>query len=137
MSNGGDIDFAGSVQNSGTGDITVNSAGTVLVGGTGATGDVSVGSAGGTTTVLAKNVLLEADNGYAQIGFNGASGGDIDIVASGNVTLDGGNTSFVAQIGNGSTLDSSSTGGNVDLTAHSVNASGSADIAGDFPRISY
>jgi filamentous hemagglutinin family protein len=106
--------------------------GSVGIGGPDAVGNVSVGSAGGTTTVLADNVTLDAANGYAQLGFNGASGGDITLVAQDALTLTGGAPGAnIAQIGNGSSFDNSSAGGNISLTAQTVAISGSADVAGN------
>ena len=80
ISNGGDIVFAASLQNAGTGDITITSGGTVLVGGQQAQGSVAVGSFGGTTTVTGTNVIVEADNGSAQIGYHGAGHGAVNVV---------------------------------------------------------
>jgi filamentous hemagglutinin family protein len=133
VSNGGDIVFNGSVQNAGSGNITINSTdGDVLIGGAAATGNVAVGSAGGLTSVSANNVTLDAVNGYAQLGFNGASGGDITVVAQDTLTLTGGEAgSDIAQIGNGASFASSSAGGNVSLTAQTVSPSGSVDVAGN------
>jgi len=104
LTNGGNIEFDGAVQNAGSGDIDIAAGGDVLIGGEGASGDVAVGSAGGTLTLTADNITVEADNGYAQLGYHGSGGGDIFATASGGITLtaEQGVPSFYAMIGNGS-----------------------------------
>ena len=133
LTDGGDIVFDASVQNAGSGAIDITSTGgDILIGGSGASGDVAVGSKHGSTTLTADNITLAAVNGFAQVGFQGASGGDISIDASGAVTLAGGNNAgHTAQIGNGSHFDTSSAGGAIDIAAASIAATGHADIAGD------
>ena len=133
-----------------------NNGGSVLIGGGNAHGGVAVGSMGGTTTVAARHVALEAVNGYAQLGYNAnantsgsdlssaqiASGGylsqgsnsaKITVTASGDVTLAGGaGAAALAQIGNsagttgGTVLVTS--GGNLTLASGaSINADGNGD----------
>src|SRR5665213_3294019 len=118
LSNGGDIIFDASLQNSGTGNITINSGGDVTIGGSGAAGDVAVGSAGGTTSVTADNLLVSGINGYAQIGYHAGGSGSIDIVTNGDVSLMGGaQTGYYAQIGNGGYLTSGSNSGAITIDA--------------------
>ncbi len=147
---GRDLTFNASVQNAGTGAITGvggwdpttaggsslgnagtfgNSGGSIFLGGVGASGDVSVGSAGGLTRMLAYNLTLDATNGNAQLGSGGAAGGDITVNAIGTLTLSGG-ISRTAQIGNGSAFGTSSGGGDIKLTASSVVSTGTAYVAG-------
>ena len=119
-----DIIANASVQNSGSGAINLiagwdgettnlsqltnsgvfgNNNGTITIGGENASGSVSVGSAGGTTTLAAANLTIEADNGYAQAGYHGGGGGNIVVDLTSDLTLDdysGGNN--YAQLGNGS-----------------------------------
>jgi filamentous hemagglutinin family protein len=137
-----------SIENSGTGNITVvagwdgtttnlasltnagvygNNGGTITIGGPNANGNVSVGSAGGTTTFAAANLTIESDYGYAQAGYHGAGGGDLVADLTGNLTLtsyDGGEGNY-AQFGNGS-LNGDVSGnitGNI-----SINAAGTTTI---------
>ncbi len=129
----GSLEIVGALQNSGSGDIDIvagwngttldpahfadngvygNHARSVLIGGDGASGNAAVGSAGGTTTVEGANVTLEADNGYAQLGFHGGGAGAIAVRASDTVTLTGGSGSAqYAQIGNGGFNTNGSFGG--------------------------
>jgi filamentous hemagglutinin family protein len=119
VSTGGDLTLNESVQNSGTGAISITSRGNILIGGANANSNVSIGSAGGLTTINADNVTVESDNGIAQIGYAGAGGGDIDVNATGNVTVDALNDLY-AQIGNGGTgVASSLIGGNITVDAGS------------------
>ena len=79
--------------------------GDVTIGGANAVGNASVGSASGTTTVLTDDLTIEADNGYAQLGYHGPAGGDIYVYANNDITLTTTNSStadFTALIGNGS-----------------------------------
>ncbi|HEY1709272.1 MAG TPA: filamentous hemagglutinin N-terminal domain-containing protein [Rhizomicrobium sp.] len=120
----GDATLEASVQNAGTGAVslvsgwnghslslqTILSSGAYGAADTSTTlsstedsGDVAFGSAGGTTTVAGNAITLDNANGYAQIGYHGAGGGDIDILAKGDLALDGGSTTAsYALIGNGS-----------------------------------
>ena len=79
----------------------------------------------GTTTVLADNVTLDSENGYAQLGYHGNGTGDIGVDATGNITLTG-NTSggFVSQIGNGGSNVTGNVGGNITL----VTTGGTLDV---------
>ncbi len=134
LTNGGDIDFEGSVQNAGTGNITIASTGgNVLIGGAGAGGNVAVGSAGGTTSITADNVLISGINGYAQIGYHAGGSGAIDVVANGDVSLMGGaQTGYYAQIGNGGYLTSGSNSG-----AITIDAEGNITLAGGAGQEAY
>jgi filamentous hemagglutinin family protein len=129
ISNGGNIVFDASLQNSGSGDITIDSGNTVIIGGAGATGDVAVGSAKGTTTVESKNLQVLAQNGSAQLGFGGAGSGDIVVVATGTVVISSQLSGAVAQIGD--TIGNHGPVGSVDITAHSLTSSGDALITAD------
>ena len=73
-----------------TGTAYGNNGGSITVGGASQDGNVDIESASGSMTLAADNVSLTANNGYVQIGYNGAGSGNIDIVASGNVTLTAG-----------------------------------------------
>src|SRR5581483_432128 len=78
-----------------------NNGGAVTIGGGAA--NVAVGSASGLTAVAGVDVSVTAARGYAQLGFHGAGGGAIDVVATGDITATGGTVSTAfAQIGNGS-----------------------------------
>jgi len=77
-----------------------------------------IGSASGTTTILTGNLVLDASNGFAQIGFAGAGTGDINVQATGNVSLIGGSSEGdYAQIGNGTFGLSGGGGGNITVDA--------------------
>src|SRR5262249_14399601 len=120
----GDFYIEGVVQNTGTGAINIiagwdghtvdpahftdagvygNNDGSVFI--SGSDGSAAIGSFGGTTTVAGADITLEADNGFAQIGFNGAGTGNIVVDATGQVTLaastDSECSGCYAQIGNG------------------------------------
>src|SRR6185312_4740009 len=116
ISNGGDIVFAASLQNAGTGDITITAGGTVLVGGQQAQGSVAVGSFGGTTTVTGTNVIVEADNGSAQIGYHGAGRGAVNVVGRKSVSVLADTGNFTAQIGNGGRDVTGTIGGDISVT---------------------
>ncbi len=114
----GDVAFEASVLNSGAGAIDITSGGTITIGGSGAKGNVAFGSAGGTTTIDAANLVLAADNGYAQLGFDGAGDGAIDVTTTGNVSLDGGaGAEDFAQIGKGGYQTSGSESGDITIVA--------------------
>ena len=154
----GDIDINGVIQNSGTGAINVIAGwdGTtvdpahladpgVYGNGDGETGAVfidatsdcpfetlnaSVGSKGGTVTVAGAYVDLEAWNGYAQIGYTGSGGGDIKVLSTSDVVLDGNfaDDTAYAMIGNGAPF------GNIDgpVTGNIfVSAAGNLILASD------
>ncbi|HEX3810177.1 MAG TPA: hypothetical protein VHW02_10820 [Rhizomicrobium sp.] len=118
LGSGGDIVFAATVQNTGSGDVAVAATGDVTVGGASATGDVFVGSKHGDLTLVADNVTLDAKNGYAQLGYHGAGSGSIGVTASGDVALNGGShTGDYAQIGNGGYQTSGDEGGDITVAA--------------------
>jgi filamentous hemagglutinin family protein len=105
-----DVIFEGSVQNAGSGDINIvagwsgvvgdngfgNNSGSVLIGLAAAPGDVAVGSAGGTVSVSAANLVLDGVNGYAQLGYHSGGGGNINVNLTQDLYIDGGdsNTQF-------------------------------------------
>ena len=129
----GNVTFLGSIQNSGSGDVNITSAGTVTIGGSGASGGVAIGSRYGTTTVDAASLLLDAVNGYAQLGFDGNGSGAIDVTTTGGVTLDGGaGTGDFAQIGDGGYLSNGSN--NDDIT---LDAGGNVTLAGGSGQFAY
>ncbi len=110
-----------------------NNGGSIVIGGSGASGNVAVGTIGGSTTLAGDNVSLEAINGYAQIGYDGAASGNIAIVANGNVTLTGGaQTGQFAQIGNGGYETSGNESGNI-----SIDAAGSLTLNGGTGQEAY
>ncbi|HEY7979223.1 MAG TPA: hypothetical protein VID67_13600, partial [Rhizomicrobium sp.] len=79
-----------------------NNGGDIFIGGANAAGGVAIGSASGATTLAAGNVTLSATNGYAQIGYHGGGSGAINLLATGNVALNGGGSAgYFAQIGDG------------------------------------
>ncbi|HUZ72329.1 MAG TPA: hypothetical protein VMU87_05035, partial [Stellaceae bacterium] len=143
---GGNIDVVGGVQNAGTGAMTLiagwdgvtpaalaattpgaygnrGNGGNVVIGGAGATGDATFGSAGGTTTVAAANLAVAGVNGYAQLGFNrggdpGAVSGAIDVTLTGDLTLSGGAVGGAyAQIGHGGLATAGSDSGTITIAA--------------------
>jgi hypothetical protein len=133
LSNGGDIVFDASVQNAGNGAIDINSGGTITIGGAGATGNVAIGSAGGTTTIDADDLLLVADNGYAHLGFAGAADGAVDVTTTGDVTIDGGSgANDFAQIGNGGYQTTGSESG-----AITIEAGGDIALSGGSGALAY
>jgi len=122
ITNGGDIVFAGSLENTGNGDLTIHAGGNVIIGGPNAAGDVAVGSFGGTTTVTGTDIILDAENGYAQIGFAGDGGtGDINVSASHDVIMTSGQTQgchgCYVQIGNGGVFSKDTKSGDITVTA--------------------
>ncbi|HWD28008.1 MAG TPA: filamentous hemagglutinin N-terminal domain-containing protein, partial [Rhizomicrobium sp.] len=138
----GDLELPQTLSNDGTGSITLvagwdghslgsalgqagtygNGNGFTTIGGENASGDVFVGSAGGSTTVYTGELDVFAENGSAQLGYDGAGSGDITVKATGNVELMGGDPSsstMVAMIGNGSVADEidAPVGGNISIDA--------------------
>ena len=133
---GSDINAKASVQNAGTGAINLiagwdgkttdlgsltntgvygNNGGSVIIGTDAARGDVSIGSFGGTTTVAGANIVVNAANGIAQIGYHGAGGGDIDVLATANVVADSSIATY-ALIGNGGSGVSGTITGDISVT---------------------
>jgi filamentous hemagglutinin family protein len=142
----------GNIQNSGSGAITLlagwdghtldpahfldsgvygNGGGSVVVGGVAATGDASIGSFGGLTTIAGSNVLVQAVNGNASIGYHGNGGGAINVVALNGVIVAASGANYLAQIGNLGTAASSTATGDVSVSAAnlSVAANGSSTTA--------
>ncbi len=135
----GNLVFAGSVQNAGSGAINLvagwdgttltpssfgnagvagNNAKGITIGGSTASGEVAVGSAGGTMSVYGASLALTAVHGYAQLGFNGHGSGAIDVNVSGGVTLTGGGSAGqFAQLGNGGLKTSGNNSGDIQVTA--------------------
>jgi filamentous hemagglutinin family protein len=148
----GDLQITGDVKNSGNGDITLvggwdaittdvptivanadneygNNGATITIG---ASGDPSVGSAGGTTTIVSDNLTVDATSGDAQIGYNdgeNSAGGDINITLTGELSLIGDTgDGYTVQIGNG--LYGSNPGGDVTITADSISNTANSDVTG-------
>lgn len=147
----GDLVFAGSVRNEGSGDINVvagwdgetldpshfgddgvfgNNGHGVAIGLTehsqGDASGVMLGSAGGTTSVFGDSLTLDGSQGYAQLGFNGAGHGSILVTVLGDVSLNGGDSAGnFAQIGNGGRQTEGSEGGDI-----TVNAGGDVTLTG-------
>ncbi|MEI9886954.1 MAG: filamentous hemagglutinin N-terminal domain-containing protein [Rhizomicrobium sp.] len=141
----GSMNVTGQVSNAGSGDVTLvagwdghtvgsaaelqaahayGGSATIAVGNAIQYQDVSVGSAGGRTTLLTGDLTVAPKAGfYAQVGYHGATGGDISVVADGDVTLTGGAALHdYAMIGNGS-LNGDVVGnvtGNIDIRAGGV-----------------
>ncbi len=155
---GNNVNIPGSLQNAGTGDLTLVSGwnpsavtpediiaqagadasmaglfaanpaaygvddGSILIGGQNACQDAegecgsAAGSAGGTTSIFAGDVIVEADNGSARIGYHGAGGGAINVFATNNVTLTG-NDGQHAAIGNGGGDIASNVTGDINVQA--------------------
>ena len=105
-----------------------NNEGSITIGGANASGNVAVGSNGGTTTVAADDVTLDGEEGFAQIGFSGGGAtGAIAVDATGNVDLDA--DADYAQIGHGGANTSGSESGNITVDAQgAVNLVGGSDI---------
>ncbi len=135
----GSFGVVNSIQNSGTGAINIvagwdghtldpsqfgnagvygNDDGAVLIGGSSATGNAAIGSAGGTTSVYADGLFLDAANGYAQLGVNGHGSGAISVKTLDQVALQGGSgANYYAQIGNGGRGASGDNHGDIDIVA--------------------
>jgi hypothetical protein len=102
-----------------------NSHGTILIGGADASGGVAVGATGG-ATLAGYDIVLSAENGYAQFGLHGGGSGALSAIAKNDVTLAAGSSSgFFAQIGHGG--DSTSGSGSGDIA---VSAGGDVDLVG-------
>ncbi|MEI9991929.1 MAG: filamentous hemagglutinin N-terminal domain-containing protein [Rhizomicrobium sp.] len=141
---GGNVYVVGSIKNDGTGAITLvagwdghtlgpavlgqagaygNNDATLTIGGDYASGNVSVGSAGGATTVLGGDVDIAAVWGNTQLGYHGAGTGDITVRATGDIDVLGGDPNadgYYAMIGNGKPTApnfTGSVGGNIQLSA--------------------
>ena len=135
----GNIVVTGGAENSGAGSITLVAGwdgvtpaasaattagaygldgGSVIIGGPSASGNASVGSAGGTTTVAAANLELQGENGYAQLGYvGGGATGNIVVTLTGNLTLSAGGAGDYAQIGHGGAGTSGSESGTIGIAA--------------------
>ena len=114
----GDLVFAASVQNSGSGNLSFSAGGNVTIGGSTAPGAVAVGSASGTTALDGANLFLQAVNGYSQLGFHGAGSGALAADSSAALSLTAGNGSgFFAQIGHGGFSTDGSHAGAIGIVA--------------------
>ena len=122
------------------GNSIAGASGSVLIGDGSQTSGIAVGSANGTTTVAANNVILSGGGtgDFAQLGYNLSASaistsGNITVLAAGNVTLAGGSgTGAFAQIGDGGYQAESglSSGGSPTISGSiSVSAGGSGGIA--------
>ncbi|MEJ0027112.1 MAG: filamentous hemagglutinin N-terminal domain-containing protein [Rhizomicrobium sp.] len=149
----GNIVFASSVQNAGSGAIDLvagwdghtleaahfgdagvygNGGGAVTVGGASAGGNVAVGSHGGALNVYTGGLTLSGINGYAQLGYHGSGGGPVNVHALGAVALNGGaNPAQFAQIGSGSVFEANTTSGDATVSAASVGSTGVAAVVAD------
>ena len=83
---------------------------------------VAIGSATGTTTIAGSNVSVLGYFGSSRIGYQGAGGGDINVLAVNNINLVGSSDSACsgcyAQIGNGVGIGNSGNNtGNIDVMA--------------------
>ncbi|MBS0469836.1 MAG: filamentous hemagglutinin N-terminal domain-containing protein [Proteobacteria bacterium] len=92
-----------------------NNAGTIVVGGQGASGSVAVGAQNGQTSFYAANVLIGGINGGAQLGYNGTGGGAILVRALQNVALN--SVGYSAVLGNGGTGVTGNVTGDIDVRA--------------------
>lgn len=144
----GNVTVTGMVQNAGSGGLTVVAGwdgvtraaavattrsayglagGSVVIGGSGATGSATLGSAGGGTLVAAANLTLDADNGFAQLGYGGGGAtGAISATLTGALDLKGGGgAGDFAQIGHGGVRVGGGESGDI-----SVVAPGNVTLAG-------
>ena len=91
--------------------------GTIIIGGSNAIGGVALGSLNGATILAAHDLILNAKNGYAQLGFHGDAGGDITANLTGNLSLTGGSgVGAFAQIGHGGYLSQGANSGSITVT---------------------
>jgi filamentous hemagglutinin family protein len=118
----GNLTVTHSIQNSGSGDVTLvagwkstvaptavlttagsygNGGKTLTIGGSSASGSVSVGSKSGKTNILAGSLVVSAKNGNAQLGYSGPGTGAINVYTLGGVTVQTETDGTVALIGNG------------------------------------
>ena len=106
-----------------------NNNGSITIGGAGADGNASVGSAGGTTNVAAKNLTLSGLNGYAQLGFHGSASGAIFVNALGAVSLIGGaGVADYGQIGHGVSFGSNANAGDVSVASGTITQQGNGAV---------
>ncbi|GEM_PF-1959585 len=133
ISSAGGIELVHSLKNTGTGDIDLSSDGNIVIGGADASGNVSVGSRRGNTNISGNDITVEADNGSAQIGFDGNGTGDISVDATGNITVQSNGSDLLALVGNGGWNATQDVSGNIQLAtsggAITVNAAGSGSQA--------
>jgi len=151
---GHNITINNRIQNSGSGDILAaagwdgvtatsailttpsaygNGGGSILIGGSNASGGASLGSSNGKTSVAAQDLTLAATNNYAQIGYHADHSvaiftqGAIDVVLNGQLTLTGGDIvgNSIAQVGHGGPEAGGSMAGAV-----TVMAQGPVNMAG-------
>jgi filamentous hemagglutinin family protein len=138
----GDLFIEGNIQHGGSGSVTLvagwdpevapadvlstpgayglNEA-QVVIGGPSAAGDSIVQSKSGTVTIASHDLVLDAVNGFAQLGWNGSDAtGGVVVNLTGDLSLNGGTSSTrYALIGNGDAGDTSgidNLSGNIDIT---------------------
>ncbi|MBL6939642.1 MAG: filamentous hemagglutinin N-terminal domain-containing protein [Alphaproteobacteria bacterium] len=104
--------------NFGTAGVFGNNGKGVTIGGAGAAGNASLGTASGTTSIYGASLTVAAVHGYAQIGAHGNGSGAVLVNVTGNVSVAGGagNGQF-AQIGNGGLLTTGNNSGDITITA--------------------
>ncbi|HEX2591573.1 MAG TPA: hypothetical protein VHL34_08750, partial [Rhizomicrobium sp.] len=134
------LQLTGNIQNAGTGTINLvagwdgrtldasqfftahvfgNNNGAVYIGNADSEDSTSVGTKGGTTNIAAHDVVVGTSGGLAQIGYNGAGGGAINVQAVGSVVV-GTSGAGIAQIGNGGTNVTNKVGGNISVSGADV-----------------
>jgi filamentous hemagglutinin family protein len=96
-----------------------NGDSTVTIGGLNANGTVAVGSKSGATNILTDNLLVSAENGNAQLGYSGQGSGNINVYATGDITVQSKTGSAIALIGNGGAAASGLIGGDINITTQS------------------
>ena len=144
----GDIDINSSIQNAGTGGINIiagwdgstlsfspTMASTVYGGGVNGVGNISVASAGsgiavgsfgGQTILAGHDIQLQSNSGNVQIGYQGAGGGEIDLLAAHNLGLTTNATSTMVRVGNGGTGTSGAVQGDINIQADAIDLSANA-----------
>ncbi|HEX3483595.1 MAG TPA: MBG domain-containing protein [Micropepsaceae bacterium] len=110
-----------------------NNGGSVFIGGPLAVGNVAFGSQSGTVSIAARDLSVSAVNGFAQVGFNGAGGGNIVAEMTGNVALTGGGN--FAGIGNGANAATPNASGNINIMASGSVTVSSAQIGNNAASI--
>lgn len=98
--------------------------GSVFVAGSNASANVAFGSNLGATVVAAQDLVLNGQNGYAQVGYSSVgqapanTSAPIEVVLKGQLTLNGGGVSDAfAQIGHGGSGSSGSFAGDISVSA--------------------
>lgn len=96
-----------------------NGDSTITIGGPNANGTVALGSKSGATNILTDNLLVSAENGNAQLGYSGQGSGNINVYATGDITVQSKTGSAIALIGNGGAAASGLIGGDINITTQS------------------